>query len=59
MDEIERRVRAARPTSGHRDLPLTDRAKRELAELALVDETAPARAERSAESRHAWPRAPR
>lgn len=43
MDEIERRVRAARPPSGHRDLPLTDRAKRELAELALVDETTPAR----------------
>ncbi|GGH33748.1 hypothetical protein [Microbacterium album] len=37
MDEIERRIRAARPVSGHRDLPLTDRAKRELAELMLAE----------------------
>jgi hypothetical protein len=36
MDELERRIRAARPLSGHRDLPLTDRAKRELAELMLA-----------------------
>lgn len=35
MDELERRIRAARPASGHRSLPLTDRAKRELAELVL------------------------
>lgn len=35
MDELEKRVRAARPLSGHRDLPLTDRAKRELADLML------------------------
>ena len=33
MDELERRIRAARPVSGNRTLPLTDRAKRELAEL--------------------------
>lgn len=44
MDEIERRIRAARPTSGHRDLPLTDRAKRELAELTLTDDSLPAQA---------------
>lgn len=36
MDELERRVRAARPLSGHRDLPLSDRAKRELADLLLA-----------------------
>lgn len=35
MDELERRIRAARPMSGNRDLPLTDRAKRELADLVL------------------------
>ena len=35
MDEIERRIRAARPLSGSRDLPLTGRAKSELAELLL------------------------
>lgn len=35
MDDIERRVRAARPLSGGRGLPLTDRAKRELAELLV------------------------
>lgn len=33
MDECERRIRAARPESGHRTLPLTDRAEHELAEL--------------------------
>ncbi len=33
MDEIERRIKAARPPSGHRNLPLTDRAERELADL--------------------------
>lgn len=37
MDDIETRLRAARPTSGYRDLPLTDRAKRELAELMLAE----------------------
>lgn len=37
MDEIERRIRQARPVSGHRDLPLTDRAKRELGELIIAD----------------------
>ncbi|MFK0403142.1 hypothetical protein ACIQTT_12480 [Microbacterium sp. NPDC090225] len=37
MDEIERRIRHARPASGHRDLPLTDRAKRELGELIIAD----------------------
>ncbi len=36
MDDLERRVRAARPLSGHRDLPLSDRAKRELADLLLA-----------------------
>lgn len=42
MDDLERRIRAARPVSGHRDLPLTDRAKRELADLVLADvETSP------------------
>lgn len=35
MDDIERRIRAARPVSGNRSMPLTDRAKRELAELLL------------------------
>lgn len=30
MDELESRIRAARPASGHRDLPLTERAEREL-----------------------------
>lgn len=34
-DDLDKRIRAARPTSGNRDLPLTDRAKRELAELML------------------------
>lgn len=50
MDELERRIRAARPLSGHRDLPLTDRAKRELAELMLASsatESADARQSRS------------
>lgn len=42
MDDFERRIKAARPTSGHRDLPLTDRAKRELAEL-LIGDLPPAR----------------
>ncbi len=37
MDDLERRIRAARPISGHRDLPLSDRAKRELADLMLAD----------------------
>ncbi|WP_298945028.1 hypothetical protein [uncultured Microbacterium sp.] len=37
MDELERRLRVARPISGHRDLPLTDRAKRELADLMLAE----------------------
>ncbi len=37
MDEIEHRIRAARPASGHRDLPITDRAKRELADLVLYE----------------------
>ena len=40
MGELERRIRAARSVSGSRDLPLTDRAKRELAEL-LLSEPAP------------------
>ena len=35
MDDLERRVRRARPLSGHRDLPLTDRAKRDLADIIL------------------------
>lgn len=38
MKEIERRIRAARPLSGNRNLPLSDRAKRELAEL-IMDES--------------------
>lgn len=37
MDDLERRIRAARPVSGNRHLPLTDRAKRELAELLMTD----------------------
>lgn len=37
MDEIERRIRAARPVSGNRTLPLTDRAKRELADLLIAE----------------------
>lgn len=36
MDDLERRIRAARPVSGHRNLPLSDRAKRELSELVLA-----------------------
>ncbi len=39
MDEIEWRIRAARPVSGHRDLPLSDRAKRELAELLVISDS--------------------
>lgn len=55
MDDLERRIRAARPASGHRDLPLTDRAERELAELMLSEpepasHPAPLRAGR----RHGW-----
>lgn len=37
MDEIERRIRAARPVSGNRNLPLSDRAKRELADLLISE----------------------
>ena len=37
MDDLERRIRAARPVSRSRDLPLSDRAKRELADLLLAD----------------------
>ena len=37
MDELERRLRAARPVSGNRRLPLTDRAKRELADLIIAE----------------------
>lgn len=37
MDEIERRIRAAQPVSRSRRLPLSDRAKRELADLLLSD----------------------
>lgn len=37
MDELERRIRAAQPVSRSRDLPLSDRAKRELADLLLSD----------------------
>lgn len=40
MDELEARLRAARPISGHRSLPLTDRAKRELADLMLAEHQA-------------------
>lgn len=35
--EVERLLRAARPMSGNRDLPLSDRAKRELAELLMSE----------------------
>lgn len=44
MDELEQRIRAARPISGHRALPLTDRAKRELADLIVADALHPERA---------------
>lgn len=37
MDDLERRIRAARPPSGNRHMPLSDRAKRDLAELLLWD----------------------
>lgn len=37
MDELERRIRAASPMSRSRNLPLSDRAKRELADLLLSD----------------------
>lgn len=37
MDEIERRIRAAQPVSRSRTLPLSDRAKRELADLLLSE----------------------
>ena len=43
MDELEQRIRAARPFSGHRNLPLSDRAKRELADLMLLDSVSSAR----------------
>lgn len=43
MDDLERRVRAARPISGHRDLPLSDRSKRELADLLLAESHSAAR----------------
>ena len=42
MDDLERRIREARPVSGHRDMPLSDRAKRELAEL-MMSASAPQR----------------
>lgn len=55
MDETERRIRAARPVSGNRHLPLTDRAKRELAELMIAANDTPsdpaARGRRGAGSR--------
>lgn len=51
MDELERRVRAARPMSGNRDLPLTDRAKRELADLLLSRPNIAPHRERAAEAR--------
>lgn len=38
-DRLEQRIRAARPFSGNRNLPLSDRAKRELAELLLTAST--------------------
>lgn len=41
MDELERRLRAARPAPGSRDLPLSDRAKREFAELVLSTPATP------------------
>lgn len=46
MDELEQRIRGARPVSGHRNLPLSDRAKRELAELMLVDAVRTTRTQR-------------
>lgn len=36
MDDLERRIRRARPLSGNRNLPLSDRARRELAELLMA-----------------------
>lgn len=41
MDEFERRIRDARPLSGHRHLPLTGRAKQELADLVLSSPNVP------------------
>lgn len=35
--DFDQRIRAARPVSGHRALPLSDRARRELAALLLAD----------------------
>ncbi|RZU66455.1 hypothetical protein EV379_2812 [Microterricola gilva] len=43
MDELERLVRNARPISGHRSLPLSDRAKRELADLLPGDQSSVSR----------------
>lgn len=54
MDEIERRIRAARPLSGHRLLPLTERAKRELADLLLGSGEGPTHQPRAAHRR--WTR---
>ncbi|ACZ29894.1 hypothetical protein Xcel_0862 [Xylanimonas cellulosilytica DSM 15894] len=62
-DPFADRIRAARPVSGNRNLPLTDRAKRELAELLIsaVPTSPPARSTRPhrpdprlARVRHRW-----
>ncbi|MFT4230191.1 MAG: hypothetical protein QM602_07885 [Microbacterium sp.] len=52
MDELERRIRAARPMSGHRDLPLTSRAKQELADLVLSRPNATLSRARAASRQH-------
>lgn len=54
MDDLERRIRAARPVSGHRNLPLTDRAKRELAELMLQESSLPTSRSTSTRAHTRW-----
>lgn len=58
MDELERRIRAARPASVDRRTPLTTRAKRELAELILSEPQYPERRHvvRGAMRRRRWAR---
>lgn len=53
MDEFERRIRAARPESGHRTLPLTARAEKELAELLSAGQLTAQDLRRTRRARHA------
>ena len=53
MDDIELLVRDARPDSGHRDRPLSDRAEREL-EALIAPRPRPPRAAHVAPRRRRW-----